>query len=90
MAIIVKCKLLKANPSTPNGGNDAKYIFVFDDGIDEDINGGETTSIGYFNNIPVLPSNGKIYNMNGQNVGTSVVGLQKGLYIVNGKKFIVK
>lgn len=78
------------NSSTPNGGNDAKYIFVFDDGIDEDINGGETTSIGYFNNIPVLPSNGKIYNMNGQNVGTSVVGLQKGLYIVNGKKFIVK
>ncbi len=69
--------------------NGAKYVFVFDDGIDEDLNG-ETTSIGYFNGTPVLPANGKIYNMNGQFVGTSAGSLQKGLYVVNGKKFIIK
>ena len=69
--------------------NGAKYVFVFDDGIDEDLSG-ETTSIGYFNGTPVLPANGKIYNMNGQFVGTSAGSLQKGLYVVNGKKFIIK
>lgn len=69
--------------------NGAKYVFVFDDGIDDDLSG-ETTSIGYFNGTPVLPANGKIYNMNGQFVGTSAGSLQKGLYVVNGKKFIIK
>ena len=73
--------------------NGAKYVFVFDDGIEEDLSGdatGETTSIGYFNGTPVLPANGKIYNVNGQMVGNSVSSLQKGLYIVNGKKFVIK
>ena len=35
-------------------------------------------------------SNGKVYNINGQLVGTSLNGLSKGLYIVNGKKYVVK
>ena len=34
--------------------------------------------------------NGKVYNVNGQYVGNSLKGLSKGMYIVNGKKFIVK
>ena len=33
---------------------------------------------------------GKVYNLNGQLVGTSVEGLAKGVYIVNGKKVIIK
>lgn len=32
----------------------------------------------------------RVYNLNGQYVGTSLVGLQKGLYIQNGKKVVVK
>lgn len=33
---------------------------------------------------------GKVFNLNGQLVGTSTEGLAKGVYIVNGKKMIVK
>ena len=32
----------------------------------------------------------RVYNINGQYVGTSLDGLQKGVYIQNGKKVIVK
>lgn len=34
--------------------------------------------------------NADVYSVNGQKVGTSLEGLPKGIYIVNGKKFIVK
>lgn len=33
---------------------------------------------------------GKVFNLNGQYVGTSTEGLAKGVYIVNGKKVIIK
>ena len=33
---------------------------------------------------------GKVFNLNGQYVGTSTAGLAKGVYIVNGKKVIIK
>ena len=33
---------------------------------------------------------GKVYNLNGQLVGTSTDGLAKGVYIMNGKKVIIK
>ena len=33
---------------------------------------------------------GKVFNLNGQFVGTSTEGLAKGVYIVNGKKVIIK
>lgn len=33
---------------------------------------------------------GRVYNLNGQYVGTSLNGLQKGIYVVNGKKVVVK
>lgn len=32
----------------------------------------------------------RVYNLNGQYVGTTLNGLSKGVYIVNGKKMIVK
>jgi hypothetical protein len=35
-------------------------------------------------------STGKIYNINGQFVGTSKEALSKGVYIVNGKKVVIK
>ena len=31
-----------------------------------------------------------VYNLNGQQVGNSAAGLAKGVYIINGKKVIVK
>lgn len=33
---------------------------------------------------------GNVYNLNGQLVGTSTKGLGKGIYIVDGKKLIIK
>lgn len=32
----------------------------------------------------------RVYNLNGQYVGNSTTGLPKGLYIVNGKKMVIK
>lgn len=32
----------------------------------------------------------RVYSISGQYVGNSTVGLQKGIYIVNGKKIVVK
>lgn len=32
----------------------------------------------------------KVYNLNGQYMGNSTAGLPKGLYIVNGKKMVIK
>lgn len=32
----------------------------------------------------------KIYNPNGQLVGTSIEGLPKGVYVINGQKVIIK
>ena len=37
-----------------------------------------------------LQGKGKVFNLNGQLVGTSTEGLAKGIYIVNGKKVIIK
>lgn len=38
----------------------------------------------------VPAANGKVYNVNGQLVGNATAGLPAGLYIVNGKKVLVK
>ncbi len=72
------------------GAKVSNYSFDFDEseliedsgmatGIDE-VNTSETKII----------NDGKVYNANGQYVGNSLKGLSKGMYIVNGKKFIVK
>jgi hypothetical protein len=61
--------------------------------IDVISNEGETTDIVKIdaNGEEVKDmNNAKVYNINGQFVGTSLNGLSKGLYIVNGKKYVVK
>ena len=69
----------------------AKFSFVFDDDI-IDVTEDETTGIINLDgqDIQALPKNVKVYNAAGQFVGTSLDGLSKGLYIVNGKKYVVK
>lgn len=49
---------------------------------------GETTSISALNTADAI--SGKVYNLNGQYVGNNVKTLQKGIYVVNGKKIIIK
>lgn len=52
---------------------------------------GQATSIGNVNTDLITPF--KIFNLNGQQVrsnATSTKGLTKGIYIINGKKVVVK
>lgn len=69
------------------------YSFSFDDGITEyDEDGNEISAIQCVDgeSSVAVPVNGKVYNINGKVMGTSLEGLAKGLYIVNGKKYVVK
>lgn len=71
----------------------ARYSFAFDDDIIEyDDMGNEATAIDKLDgeDITPLPNNYKVYNMSGQYVGNSVNGLAKGMYVVNGKKYVIK
>lgn len=71
----------------------ARYVITFDDFIqDIDEDESSTTSIDSLDGetINKRPTNGKVYNLSGQLVGNSIDGLEKGMYIVNGKKYIVR
>ena len=50
--------------------------------------GGGLSSINKLMNGEAMT--GKVYNLNGQYVGNTLDGLAKGLYIMNGKKYVVK
>lgn len=51
---------------------------------------GETTGVNQVENVLPVLQQGRVYNLNGQFLGNTTEGLDKGVYIVNGKKFIVK
>lgn len=68
------------NPTWTNPANAALFTFG--------VGGGETTGI----NLPSVGDNSgitKVYNLNGQRVH-NMLGVQPGIYIVNGKKVVVK
>lgn len=67
-----------------------EYMFIFDDDIMDYGEGGQATAIDQLDGEYIRPLTGKVYNMNGQLVGNSVEGLSKGMYIVNGKKIVIK
>ena len=72
-------------------GTYSRYIFSFDDDIVElDEEGNEVTAIQRLDGEYIAPANVKVYNVAGQYVGESLDGLTKGLYIVNGKKIVIK
>lgn len=73
-------------------GTHAKYMFMFDDDIIEtDVEGNVANSIKQLDGQMVAtPGDTKVYNMAGQYVGNSLQGLSKGMYIMSGKKIIVK
>ena len=50
--------------------------------------GGELTGVASI--VSDVDENGNIYNLNGVCIGKDIKGLSKGLYIKNGKKFVVK
>ena len=78
--------------SIMSGDNMAKYVFVLDDDIVEIGEDSDVTAIMKLDgaDITPMPENMKVYNVAGQYVGSSLEGLTKGLYIVNGKKIVVQ
>lgn len=61
-------------------GNNSKALKIV-------VNGGTTTIESLMNGTTMT---GKVYNLNGQYVGISLDGLAKGVYLMNGKKYVVK
>jgi hypothetical protein len=57
-------------------------IEIFTDGIITGINNVQTAARVF--------EDGVVYNLKGQKVGDSLQGLKKGLYIINGRKVVVK
>lgn len=49
----------------------------------------KTTAIETVRQVEALKDKG-VYNLRGQYLGTDVEGLRKGLYIIDGKKVIIK
>ena len=66
------------------------YQFVFEDDIMDFEPDGQATAIEVLDGVRIAPVHGKVYNMAGQQVGNSLEGLSKGMYIVNGKKYVIK
>jgi hypothetical protein len=52
------------------------------------IDGVETTAIEALHNDIMSRNDNKVYNLNGQMVGTDIRNMPKGIYIYNGKKII--
>lgn len=82
-------KLYRPNAEGKLKGMRAYFEVLDGTGNEAKVNiGGSLSSIGKLMNGEAIT--GKVYNLNGQYVGNTLDGLAKGLYIINGKKYIVK
>ena len=74
------------------GGTAKQYVMDFNAPDMIAVDDSEVTGIANVDATDNVVINGSadVYTVNGQKVGTSLEGLPKGIYIVNGKKFIVK
>ena len=75
----------EGNADAPNAAKFA--IFFEEDYPDAD---GMTTGVRNISDVESTASDNKVYSISGQCVGTSTNGLQKGIYVINGKKVIVE
>lgn len=84
---------------TKNYMKGLRAVYCFDWWYDEKNSTDELSKMVTFtsgttgiNGVKTVEGNagGKVYNLNGQCVGTSLEGLAKGIYIVDGKKYIRK
>lgn len=82
-------KLYRPNAEGKLKGMRAYFEVLDGTGNEAKVNiGGGLSSIDKLMNGEAMT--GKVYNLNGQYVGNTLDGLAKGLYIINGKKYIVK
>lgn len=74
----------------PNTNNEKK-LEVYLDGVQQEA---ELTAIGELVISPEAANrygkNDGVYNLQGQRVGNTTEGLRSGIYIVNGRKFVVR
>lgn len=63
----------------------AKLVLAYSDNTEDNT---ETTDIDASNFVEI--DNAPIYNLNGQQIGTSTGNLKSGIYIQNGKKILIK
>lgn len=76
--------------SFPGTSHAREIRIVFDDAVVElGEDGQQATAIESLDGQRLSSATGKVYNLRGQQVGTSTDGLPKGLYIVNGRKIVV-
>jgi hypothetical protein len=78
---------VEANGSLEIGANSTTW-FKVDNFRMTYVKTAEATNIANMNTEVVAPN--KVFNLNGQQVSSSVKGLNKGIYISNGRKFVVK
>lgn len=78
----------KDNPGNENvRSNKIKMLFGVEPGT---VNGIKEIKPATDDAENVINGNSRVYNISGQYVGNSLEGLSKGIYIVNGKKYVVK
>ena len=70
-----------------DAANAGTFSISFDD---DDFPGGDVDKIININGQEVNVTVSGVYNLNGQYVGNSLNSLAKGVYVVNGKKIVVK
>ena len=68
------------------GSSSRKFDMVFNEAID----GGATGIKDFGQEHSRITNSVKVYSLDGQQKGNTLKGLSKGIYIVNGKKFVVK
>ena len=79
---------IKSDDFPTTGGGTAK-AYTMEMGASNFFDGGEATGIKELKTLPET-SDLRIYNTNGVYMGSSAENLPKGVYIVNGKKYVVK
>ena len=75
------------NDDFVDSSNSVKYKFTIEEDGDDVLVAIDKLDGDTLNNVT---ETGKVYNVTGQYVGESLNGLSKGLYIINGKKILVK
>ena len=83
--VIPEAYILIEDNNVMSASLEITYEFNLDAGVFSD---GHTVGVSSLNSEFVAPTG--VYNLQGVKVGDSVEGLAKGLYIVNGKKVLVK
>ena len=78
-------------PENTDAGAKISINGIIDGYADDETDDGIVTSIERNSVVPVPPNSiTAIYDLSGRKVNTSIDNLPKGMYIVNGKKLLVK